>query len=81
MPEKTVRIPNISCGHCVATIEREVGQIQGVQSVQADQASKQVTIRWTEAGAPWESIATHLADIGYPVEEGAPSGAPAGTPS
>lgn len=69
MPEKTVKVPNISCGHCVATIEREVGQVQGVESVKADQGSKEVTIRWTEAGAPWSSIEAHLADIGYPAEE------------
>ncbi|MGD8600775.1 MAG: cation transporter, partial [Gemmatimonadota bacterium] len=35
MSTKTVNVPNISCGHCVMTIEREVGEIDGVSSVKA----------------------------------------------
>ena len=69
MPTKTVTVPGISCGHCVATIERELGNVQGVISVSADQASKRVTVEWTDAGVDWERIRTHLDDIGYPVEE------------
>ncbi len=36
METKTVKIPAISCGHCVNTIEREVGQLEGIVSVKAD---------------------------------------------
>jgi copper chaperone len=71
MPQKTVEVPGISCGHCVATIEREVGSMQGVTSVSADQESKQVTVEWTDAGTSWPQIATYLDDIGYPPAEGA----------
>lgn len=69
MPEKTVHVPGISCGHCVATIERELANLQGVTHVRADQESKRVTVAWTEAAVGWERIRTHLDDIGYPVEE------------
>ena len=34
--EKTVSEPNISCGHCVKTIERELGELPGVESVAAE---------------------------------------------
>lgn len=70
MPKKTVQVPGISCGHCVATIEREVGNMQGVTAVSADQEAKTVTVEWTEAGARWEQIAAYLDDIGYPPVEG-----------
>ena len=69
MPEKTVHVPGISCGHCVATIERELGSMQGVTEVSADAESKRVTVAWTDAGVTWERIRAHLDDIGYPVEE------------
>ena len=37
-------IPNISCGHCVHTIQMEVGELAGVQSVVASAEQKQATI-------------------------------------
>ena len=46
MATKTVNIHNINCGHCTSTIEREVGEIEGVTSVKADKDSKTVTIEF-----------------------------------
>jgi copper chaperone CopZ len=28
MHEKSVQVPGISCGHCVRTVERELGEIE-----------------------------------------------------
>ena len=67
MEEKTVRIPTMSCGHCLATIRREVGEISGVESITGDPATKIVTFRW-KAPATWEAIARMLVEIGYPSE-------------
>jgi copper chaperone len=44
-------VPAIHCGHCTHTIEMEVGELQGVQSVKADQTSKKVQI--TRSRAYW----------------------------
>ncbi len=63
---KTVNVPNISCGHCVATIQREVGEVEGVREVKADQASKQVTISWDPDATDWVAIETTLNEINYP---------------
>ncbi|MFN7037510.1 MAG: heavy-metal-associated domain-containing protein, partial [Bellilinea sp.] len=38
----TYSVPSMHCHHCVHTIEMEVGELEGVQSVQADLNSKQV---------------------------------------
>lgn len=65
MTNKTVRVPNISCGHCVATIEREVGRVQGVASVKADRATKEVTVSWNPAATDWDAIERTLKDINY----------------
>ncbi len=68
MATKTFKVPNISCGHCVMTIEREVGELQGVTSVKAEEASKMVTVNWNEPPATWDGIRALLAEINYPPE-------------
>ena len=65
MDEKTVNIPKISCGHCIMTIEREVGTLEGVKSVDGDENSKRVTFTW-DPPATWEKITGTLDDLGYP---------------
>jgi copper chaperone CopZ len=59
-------VPNISCGHCVHTIQMEVADLEGVQSVQADQESQVVEITFGEP-ATEESIKILMAEINYPV--------------
>jgi len=64
MQSKTFTVPNISCGHCVHTVQMEVGDIAGVKSVKAEQDSKQVVIEWGEP-ATWEQIEALLVEINY----------------
>jgi copper chaperone len=59
-------IPNISCGHCVHTIQTEVSELNGVQSVKADQETKLVEIEF-DAPATEAQIKALLAEINYPV--------------
>ena len=59
-------IPAIHCAHCTHTIEMEVGEVDGVQSVKADLATKQVQIAF-EAPADEAKIKALLAEINYPV--------------
>ena len=67
MTTVTYTVPAISCGHCTHTIETEVGELQGVQSVNADETTKQVVISFDDP-ANEESIKSLLAEINYPVE-------------
>lgn len=60
----TYTIPNISCQHCVHTIKTEVGDLAGVQSVEADAQSKQAVITF-ETPATEEAIKALLAEINY----------------
>lgn len=68
MPSITLTSPNISCDHCVRTIERELGEVQGVRRVQADVDTQKITIDF-EAPATIGQIAGVLRDIDYPAEE------------
>jgi copper chaperone len=62
----TYSVPNINCGHCVHTIQTEVGDLQGVKSVKADFNTKKVEISF-DAPASEEQIKSLLAEINYPV--------------
>jgi len=66
MESRTVNVPGISCGHCVATIEREVGEVPGVSKVKADQATKRVTISWDPETTDWVAIEGTMEEINYP---------------
>lgn len=68
MAEKTVSVPNISCGHCVKTIEREVAELEGVTAVKADQAARTVTVAWSDDATSWTAVEELLDEIGYPAK-------------
>ncbi len=68
MSTKTVTVPNISCDHCTHTIQMELSELAGVKQVQADVATKQVTVEW-EAPATWEQIQALLEEINYPPQQ------------
>ena len=65
MTTVTYSVPNISCGHCVHTIQMEVGDMDGVQTVTASEETKQVEIVF-DAPADEEGIKALLAEINYP---------------
>jgi len=68
MNEKEIRIPNITCGHCVANIKRELEELDGVTMVDGDPETKNVTVKWGDP-ASWETISETLSEIGYPAKE------------
>lgn len=67
MTTVTYTVPAIHCGHCIQTIEMEVGELQGVRSVKADEATKKVQIEF-DAPASEEKIKALLAEINYPAD-------------
>lgn len=67
MTTVTYNVPAIHCGHCVHTIEMEVGELQGVQFVKAEEVSKKVTITF-DTPADETKIKALLAEINYPAE-------------
>ena len=68
MQSKTVSVPNISCGHCTHTIEMEIGDLAGVQAVNASLDSRQVVVKWDDP-ATWDQIKATLVEINYPPAE------------
>lgn len=64
----TYFVPNISCMHCVRTIQNEIGEIQGVQAVEANLNSKNVTIQYDSPVTP-EALEATLVEINYPPQK------------
>jgi copper chaperone CopZ len=48
------------------TIERELGELKGVTSVQADADSKKVVVEWQEPSVTVEIIRSKLVEINFP---------------
>ena len=43
--EITYTVSGMHCGHCKAAVEQEVGEVTGVESVEADLDTKLVVVR------------------------------------
>ena len=67
MTTLTSHVPNISCLHCVHTIQTDVGELPGVKTVRADAQTKVVTIGF-DSPATREAIEALLAEINYPAD-------------
>ncbi len=66
MKEVTLSIPNISCNHCVMTIKRESGFVDGAEFVSGDVDGKTATFQVANDEALVDLKAA-LAEAGYPV--------------
>lgn len=65
MEKQTFTISKISCGHCVATIQRELQNLDGVAKVAGDPQTKTITVEWQTPASKLQ-IEGRLAEIGYP---------------
>jgi len=59
--------PDISCGHCVATINKAVGAIDGVRRVETSEQTKQVQVEFDPGKVSLAKIEAVLDEEGYPV--------------
>ena len=67
METKTFSVPNISCGHCVRSIQNELTEAQGVDSVTGNAEMKTITVSWSSPATESE-IRNILQSIHYPAE-------------
>jgi len=69
MVTTTFTAPDISCEHCVATVKKTVGQFAGVQSVDANEQTKVITLTYDPAQVDLAKVENALAEEGYPVQK------------
>jgi len=61
----TLKVDGMTCNHCKATIEKHVGAIKGVQSVEVILSSKEVHISGTDI--PLKKVQDTITELGYTV--------------
>jgi len=69
LQDMTLVAPDISCAHCVATIKRSVGDLDGVEHVDVDMETKRIAIRFDPSRVSLDRIEATLDDEGYPVQK------------
>ena len=59
----TFNIPNMSCGHCKATVQKTIHAIDPEAKIEFDMAARRITL---ESGAKSDNVQVALAAAGYP---------------
>ena len=67
MENQTLTVPNITCGHCVMSINNELSELEGIRNVEGDPENKIITVEW-DSPATLEMIKETLKEINYPAE-------------
>jgi copper chaperone len=68
MTTTVLNVPDISCEHCQRTITEALQPVAGVQSVNVDIPSKQVTVQYDASVVDVERFKAILQEEEYPVE-------------
>lgn len=69
MKEATFRVQEIHCGGCENSIRNSLSRLEGISSVEPDQATDEVRVAYDETRVKVEEIVERLADIGFPAAE------------
>ena len=67
MTNLTLRVPDMSCGHCVASVSDAVRQVEGVADVSVDLEAKRVDVEGE--GLELAPVAQAIRDAGYEPEQ------------
>ena len=67
MEKQTLTVPNITCGHCVMSIKKELSELEGITKVDGDPENKSITVEW-ESPVTLDKIKDTLKEINYPAE-------------
>ncbi len=67
MQQKTLTVPDISCGHCKMAIEGAVKKLAGIESVSADVPGKKVSLEFDESRVSLNDIIRSIEEAGYTV--------------
>ena len=68
MERTTIGIQGMSCGHCVASVKRALGQLEGVEVLEVTVGS--ATVSYDPTAVTPERITRAIEDEGYTTEGG-----------
>jgi copper chaperone len=64
MSQSTYTVTGMTCGHCASSVTEEVSQIDGVQDVQVDLATGQVTVT-SDRDLGEDEVRSAVTEAGY----------------
>ena len=67
MTEKSLRVPDMHCGHCKAAVEGELSKLSGVQRASADVEKGAVEVSYDEGTVSTEDLKGAIEEAGYTV--------------
>ena len=67
MTEKTLRVPDMHCGHCKAAVEGELSKLCGVQIANADVEKGTVEVSYDEGKVNTVDLKDAIEEAGYTV--------------
>ena len=65
MIEKTLKVPDMSCGHCKAAVESELNKLSGVMYSKADVEKGTVEVSYDEGKVSTEELEGAIEGAGY----------------
>ncbi|MFA9455190.1 copper chaperone CopZ [Halalkalibacter sp. AB-rgal2] len=68
MEQKTLMVKGMSCGHCVSSIEENVGGLEGVSKVNVHLQSARVDVQYDIDKVTLDTIKEVIEEQGYDVE-------------
>ncbi len=69
MEQLTLEAPDISCDHCIMSIEKAVTTLPSVKFLSGDAVSKRVTVEYDPAIVELSAIQSVMEEEGYPVSK------------
>jgi copper chaperone len=67
MTNKTLKVTDMSCGHCKAAVEGELNKLFGVKSASADVEKGIVEVSYDETKVTTEDLKGAIEEVGYTV--------------
>lgn len=64
--QATLTAPDISCDHCVATVQETVSALEGVSQVEASEETKKIEVSFDPQRVSLDQIRKALGEAGYP---------------
>jgi copper chaperone len=65
MTQETIKVEGMSCMHCQMRVKKAVETVEGVQRVDVNLQTKQVTVDYEEGKANTEKVKTAIREAGY----------------
>ena len=68
MTKVTLEAPDISCDHCIASIQKAMTKLPGVRFLEGNPNTKQMTLEYDPGSVQLDAIERAMEAEGYPIK-------------